>query len=318
MQTYPSVDIETLETCLLSVDKRSVKAVIPVLDQINSFLSARSQFTDTTLEKHISNWLTSVMSVWTKRVPLDSVDLDCEMERVANLLACISDVPVVASQWVRRMELDGDTVIDVHEMSCTDEDVGANVWKAGCLFAYFIARKKIPVPTSPILELGCGTAVVGIAAAKYGAKHVYATDYLDKVLDNAIVNVEANGCADAVSVLKLDWAWVSDEKQLPLTTILSDKAGARIYITTELRVSRFSNYTIEFEERMVKSGFRVVFCEDFGRKELLDWTLDGDLYGKRVVEDLFKSGKEKRFRYYVYERGVAHSVENEPTCTKME
>ncbi|KAJ3055082.1 hypothetical protein HDU99_007628, partial [Rhizoclosmatium hyalinum] len=228
MQTHPSVDIETLETCLLSVDKRSVKAVIPVLDQINSFLSARSQFTDTTLEKHISNWLTSVMSVWTKRVPLDSVDLDCEMERVANLLACISDVPVVASQWVRRMELDGDTVIDVHEMSCTDEDVGANVWKAGCLFAYFIARKKIPVPTSPILELGCGTAVVGIAAAKYGAKHVYATDYLEKVLDNAIVNVEANDCADAVSVLKLDWAWVSDEKQLPLTDKFDVIYGADI------------------------------------------------------------------------------------------
>ncbi|KAJ3068624.1 hypothetical protein HDU99_003148, partial [Rhizoclosmatium hyalinum] len=62
------------------------------------------------------------MSIWSKRPPIDSTDLEQDTERVANLLAAISDVPIVASEWIRRMELDDSVAIDIHEKSCTDQD----------------------------------------------------------------------------------------------------------------------------------------------------------------------------------------------------
>ncbi|KAI8843433.1 hypothetical protein BJ741DRAFT_590848 [Chytriomyces cf. hyalinus JEL632] len=75
--------------------------------------------------------------------------------------------------------------------------------------AYLIANGTLSLgENAPVLEPGCGTGVVGIVAAKQGAKHVVMTDYLDRILGNAAFNVKASQCRENVCLL--DWRQFSN------------------------------------------------------------------------------------------------------------
>jgi ribosomal protein L11 methyltransferase len=56
---------------------------------------------------------------------------------------------------------------------------------------------------SNILDMGCGTGILAILAEKLGAKHITAIDIEDWAYENAIENIERNGCS-AIEVLKGD------------------------------------------------------------------------------------------------------------------
>ena len=55
-------------------------------------------------------------------------------------------------------------------------------------------------PGARVLDMGTGSGILAIAAARLGAAHVDAVECDDLAIDNAIENVRANGVADRVQV----------------------------------------------------------------------------------------------------------------------
>ena len=71
----------------------------------------------------------------------------------------------------------------------------------------FILSGSINVKHQHVLELGSGTGMAGIVAAKQQAASVVLTDYQPQILENLHYNVSANISDDLcrVQVQKLDW-----------------------------------------------------------------------------------------------------------------
>jgi D-alanine-D-alanine ligase len=68
-----------------------------------------------------------------------------------------------------------------------------------------LARLLDVLPGERVLELGCGTGLLAIAAAKRGAGHVVAVDLDGKALDAAIGNAAINGLSDRIEVRAGSW-----------------------------------------------------------------------------------------------------------------
>ncbi|MGY9081631.1 MAG: 50S ribosomal protein L11 methyltransferase [Acidimicrobiales bacterium] len=62
------------------------------------------------------------------------------------------------------------------------------------------AMRSIVGPGARVLDVGCGTGILSIAAARLGAKAVLGIDLDYDILEVADANVEANGVADQVSL----------------------------------------------------------------------------------------------------------------------
>ena len=60
-------------------------------------------------------------------------------------------------------------------------------------------------PGERVLELGCGTGLLAIAAAKQGAGHVVAVDLDGQALDAAVKNAQLNGLSDRIEVRAGSW-----------------------------------------------------------------------------------------------------------------
>jgi methylase of polypeptide subunit release factors len=60
-------------------------------------------------------------------------------------------------------------------------------------------------PGERVLELGCGTGLLAIAAAKLGAGHVVAVDLDGQALDAAVKNAALNGFSDRIEVRAGSW-----------------------------------------------------------------------------------------------------------------
>ena len=60
-------------------------------------------------------------------------------------------------------------------------------------------------PGERVLELGCGTGLLAIAAAKLGAGRVVAVDLDGQALDAAVKNAERNGLSDRIEVRAGSW-----------------------------------------------------------------------------------------------------------------
>jgi D-alanine-D-alanine ligase len=60
-------------------------------------------------------------------------------------------------------------------------------------------------PGERVLELGCGTGLLAIAAAKQGAGHVVAVDLDGQALDAAVKNASLNGFSDRIQVRAGSW-----------------------------------------------------------------------------------------------------------------
>jgi predicted nicotinamide N-methyase len=78
----------------------------------------------------------------------------------------------------------------------------AQIWPVAFALARFISRKKLP-PGLPVIELGCGTGLTGVAAALAGAKVTF-TDYKEEALLLARVNHMLN-LGSFGSTALLDW-----------------------------------------------------------------------------------------------------------------
>jgi methylase of polypeptide subunit release factors len=68
-----------------------------------------------------------------------------------------------------------------------------------------LARLLDVRPGERVLELGCGTGLLAIAAAKLGAGRVVAVDLDGKALDAAVKNADLNGFSDRIEVRAGSW-----------------------------------------------------------------------------------------------------------------
>ena len=64
--------------------------------------------------------------------------------------------------------------------------------------------EPVLAPGMVVADLGAGSAVLAIAAAKLGASHVFAVEYDGEAIGNAQENVARNGVADVVDVFEGD------------------------------------------------------------------------------------------------------------------
>lgn len=62
------------------------------------------------------------------------------------------------------------------------------------------ALEDLLVPSAKVLDLGCGSGILAIAAAKLGALHVYALDNDPIAVASAQENAEKNGAAEKITV----------------------------------------------------------------------------------------------------------------------
>jgi len=62
------------------------------------------------------------------------------------------------------------------------------------------ALEETVEPASSVLDLGCGSGILSIAAARLGASHVLALDIDTTAVDTAAANIRQNGVASAVKV----------------------------------------------------------------------------------------------------------------------
>ncbi|KAH7928744.1 protein arginine N-methyltransferase [Leucogyrophana mollusca] len=68
-------------------------------------------------------------------------------------------------------------------------------------YASFILTNPILFRDAVVLDVGCGTGILSLFAAKSGAKHVYAVDASD-IAEKAEAIVKANGLEDVITVIR--------------------------------------------------------------------------------------------------------------------
>ncbi|KAI6039613.1 S-adenosyl-L-methionine-dependent methyltransferase [Pisolithus marmoratus] len=68
-------------------------------------------------------------------------------------------------------------------------------------YASFILKNPLLFENAIVLDVGCGTGILSLFAAKSGAKHVYAVDASD-IADKAEKIVQANGLTDIITVIR--------------------------------------------------------------------------------------------------------------------
>ena len=78
---------------------------------------------------------------------------------------------------------------------------------------------KIDIAGKSVLDMGCGTGILGILAADLGAKSVLAVDIESWCVDNTIENAERNQCNNVVKAIRGDVDIVSESYDLIFANI---------------------------------------------------------------------------------------------------
>lgn len=86
-------------------------------------------------------------------------------------------------------------ICDVRASCCT------HCFTVACLSRLCVSQNAFLFKDKVVLDVGCGTAILSLFAAKAGARHVYAVDASD-IADLARTIVGLNGYGDRITVLK--------------------------------------------------------------------------------------------------------------------
>ncbi|KAJ3305468.1 hypothetical protein HDV03_001562 [Kappamyces sp. JEL0829] len=147
------------------------------------------------------------------RVPSSLDNYDVVLDNISLLMASLSKTAIPP-----RSVLDYDFAqagsIQLQEVNITHSalDIGQQTWSAGVILADLIDCGDIPVRDREILELGSGTGLVGLVAARLGARSVVMTDHLDAVITNGRDNICRNideSTRQCIHYVPLDWNWFS-------------------------------------------------------------------------------------------------------------
>jgi predicted nicotinamide N-methyase len=117
-------------------------------------------------------------------------------------------------------------------------------WAGGTVLARYILDRPETVAGLRVLDLGAGSGVVGIAAAKSGAKVVIAAD-IDR---NAIASICLNAVANAVNITTI-WEDLTSSAPPPVDLIL---VGDLFY------AQELAELVTAFLERCVAAGIEVL------------------------------------------------------------
>ncbi|ESN97417.1 hypothetical protein HELRODRAFT_85562, partial [Helobdella robusta] len=84
-------------------------------------------------------------------------------------------------------------------------DYGSYIWLSASVLARYIIYKKAYIEGKTVLEIGCGTALPGILAAKLGAKVILSDSKKSPyIFENILRNIKENHLTN-VDILQLDW-----------------------------------------------------------------------------------------------------------------
>jgi len=81
----------------------------------------------------------------------------------------------------------------IEERPTGNEFYGEYIWPASLFMCDFLKRNPELVKGKRVLELGSGTGIVGLYAAKLGATHVTLTDFIDFNIECVKRNIKENG-----------------------------------------------------------------------------------------------------------------------------
>ena len=100
----------------------------------------------------------------------------------------------------------GGKSIVIHEEYNAGKGTGLTVWDGAIVLAKWLETLQPGWFSLPLLELGCGTGVVGLAAVAMGATNVVLSD-LPYALENTKKTLQANSHLDiaGVSLQAIDW-----------------------------------------------------------------------------------------------------------------
>jgi predicted nicotinamide N-methyase len=89
-----------------------------------------------------------------------------------------------------RFDVDG---LIIEERPSGNQFYGEYIWTSGLFMCDFLKRSPELVKGKRVLELGSGTGLTGLYAAKLGASHVTLTDFIDFNIENIKRNIKENG-----------------------------------------------------------------------------------------------------------------------------
>ena len=99
------------------------------------------------------------------------------------------------------------TVLETPSLISGLGTTGLRTWEAALALAeYLLLRRPPPSATARLLELGAGTGLVSLVAARLGVAWVLATDGDQGVCEALAENVALNALGHAVRVAKRPWA----------------------------------------------------------------------------------------------------------------
>jgi ribosomal protein L11 methyltransferase len=130
--------------------------------------------------------------------------------------------------------------------------------------------QSIPLRGLRVIDVGTGSGVLAIAAARLGAERVTAIDVDPDALENARENLALNGVADVVTVNELTLAGAASAGPR-VDVILANLTGG--HLTRE--AEHFARLALP-AARLVVSGFQADESDEVARTiEDAGWTLDG-------------------------------------------
>ncbi|ANB15671.1 Efm2p [Sugiyamaella lignohabitans] len=158
-------------------------------------------------------WLTSLLAS-----PLDWIDSEDVREEIwasASLRLSERCGRTAAPEFEREIEVtlaDGTPLeIRLLEPSLTEDSLGLKTWGSALVLANRLAKEHAKLLRDPILELGSGTGLSGIVAAKLGHE-IWVSD-LPEIIDNLRRNVSMNcNSSDNIRAEVLDWANPSESE----------------------------------------------------------------------------------------------------------
>ena len=120
----------------------------------------------------------------------------------------------------------------VREFFC-ENGLTLYTWPGGVLLAAFVASRSNEFFGSSCLELGSGTGLPAIVAAKIGAKHCVLTERNDtQILTNLRLMVTTNNVSHCTTVMALDWHQ-HDLATLCTMTTVDFILGADVFYSSE-------------------------------------------------------------------------------------
>ena len=93
----------------------------------------------------------------------------------------------------------------IEERPTGNEFYGEYIWPTPLFMCDFLKRNSELVKDKRVLELGSGTGIVGLYAAKLGATHVTLTDFIDFNIEGIKRNIKENGLGAATEPRWFRW-----------------------------------------------------------------------------------------------------------------